>query len=470
MQRLSVFVGDFDLAAATAMAADAGLDEFDAVDRLDSLIAKSLVELSDTTSVSRYRLLETIREYAAEQLYRAANTERARDAHASHYLAIGRELFATLATPRDFEALEQLRIDTPNLTAGLRWSLDCDRVADVLGFFADAGWIDSGLAPFALLYEFGAIGAEAFSREGIEEMRGYQDVLCHAARRAIGDGDVERLRQVVIAGDRVESPSASLCQMRQAEAFFRADFPAAIVHGKAAVEAARQAGDLACWASMLGLLYVAEAGLGEDPDGALAHAEEAVAVARQSPATSALLNPLMMLSGALLRIDPDRAVATAEECIRLDRTYRKAWSTICVAYAATVRLETGEVEPGLVLWRDVLRQLHWSGEIFHISLQLPNLAESLAAIDPTAALELTAIAGVIGSYFVFDGLAGYPRLTQTVEELGPDVVQAARVRSETRSYDESMQYVFDSIDNLIAATTGSAKRDRTSPAAIKRRR
>ena len=75
LQRLSVFVGDFDLAAATAMAADAGLDEFDAVDRLDSLIAKSLVELSDTTTVSRYRLLETIREYAAEQLYRAANTD-----------------------------------------------------------------------------------------------------------------------------------------------------------------------------------------------------------------------------------------------------------------------------------------------------------------------------------------------------------------------------------------------------------
>ena len=48
LQRLSVFVGDFDLAAATAMAADAGLDEFDAVDRLGSLVAKSLVERSDT--------------------------------------------------------------------------------------------------------------------------------------------------------------------------------------------------------------------------------------------------------------------------------------------------------------------------------------------------------------------------------------------------------------------------------------
>ena len=78
LQRLSVFVGDFDLAAATAMAADAGLDEFDAVDRLDSLIAKSLVELSDTTTVTRYRLLETIREYAAEQLYRCREHERER--------------------------------------------------------------------------------------------------------------------------------------------------------------------------------------------------------------------------------------------------------------------------------------------------------------------------------------------------------------------------------------------------------
>ena len=196
--------------------------------------------------------------------------------------------------------------------------------------------------------------------------------------------------------------------MRQAEAFFRADFPAAIVHGKAAVEAARQAGDLACWASMLGLLYVAEAGLGEDPDGALAHAEEAVAVARQSPATSALLNPLMMLSGALLRIDPDRAVATADECIRLDRTYRKAWSTICVAYAATVRLEAGESSPDSS-----------SGATSSASSTGPARSSTSRCSSPTwpsrwppsireAALELTAIAGVIGSYFVFDGLAGYP--------------------------------------------------------------
>ena len=127
LQRLSVFVGDFDLAAATAMGADAGLDEFDAVDRLVSLIAKSLVEHSDAATVSRYRLLETIREYAAEQLDTAANTTRARDAHAAHYLTAGRELFAMLDTARDFEALEQLRIDTPNLTAGLRWLLGSDR-------------------------------------------------------------------------------------------------------------------------------------------------------------------------------------------------------------------------------------------------------------------------------------------------------------------------------------------------------
>ena len=180
LQRLSVFVGDFDLAAATAMAADAGLDEFDAVDRLGSLIAKSLVELSDTTTVSRYRLLETIREYAAEQLYRARTRTRARDAHASHYLAIGRELFAMLATPRDFEALEQLRIDTrtsPLACAGRSTAIGSptsSRSSPTPGGSTVASRC------FVLLYEFGAIGVEAFSREGIEEMRGIR--MCCAMR------------------------------------------------------------------------------------------------------------------------------------------------------------------------------------------------------------------------------------------------------------------------------------------------
>ena len=194
LQWLSVFVGDFDLAAATAVAAGAGIEEFDAVDRLGSLVAKSLVEHSETAGASRYRLLETIRQYAAEQLDAEGNgAERARDAHAAHYLAVGRELFAMLDTPRDFEALERLRVETPNLAAALRWLLDSDRLPEVLGFFADAGWVDSSLLPFVSMDELGRVADDALGRHGAGEARGYLDALFYSCLRAFHVGDWDRV-------------------------------------------------------------------------------------------------------------------------------------------------------------------------------------------------------------------------------------------------------------------------------------
>src|SRR5207244_5221343 len=125
-----------------------------------------------------------------------------------------------------------------------------------LGFFAEVGWIDSGLVPFVLLDEFGRLADDVLGWQGVEQMRGYQDALFYAGVRAVYVGDVERLQQVVRSGDTVESPSAGLLQMRQAEALFRGDFVAAVSFGEAAVEAARQADDRACRANMLALLYM----------------------------------------------------------------------------------------------------------------------------------------------------------------------------------------------------------------------
>ena len=94
---------------------------------------------------------------------------------------------------------------------------------------------------------------------------------------------------------------------------------------------------------LLSLLALAE--IAVDPEPALAHVEEAVAVARACPATSALVYPLCQLSvvsGRPAR-DPDRALAAAEECIRLDRSHRKVWSTLSEFAAARLRVDRGEV-------------------------------------------------------------------------------------------------------------------------------
>ena len=66
--RLSVFVGGFDLGAAEAVCGSDGIEEIEVVDLLDSLVDKSLVIVDDASGQLRYRMLETVRAFAAERL------------------------------------------------------------------------------------------------------------------------------------------------------------------------------------------------------------------------------------------------------------------------------------------------------------------------------------------------------------------------------------------------------------------
>ena len=72
--RLSVFPGDFDLNAAEATCAGSGLPREVIVDRLDGLVAKSVISARPETPVARYQMLETIRQYGRELLTRAGLT------------------------------------------------------------------------------------------------------------------------------------------------------------------------------------------------------------------------------------------------------------------------------------------------------------------------------------------------------------------------------------------------------------
>jgi predicted ATPase/class 3 adenylate cyclase/DNA-binding winged helix-turn-helix (wHTH) protein len=450
-QRLSVCVGDFDLAAVTALAADAGLDEVDAVDRLGSLIAKSLVEYSDTSTVSRYRLLETIREYASDQLERAGCTVGPRDAHAAHYLAVGRELFAMLETARDFEALDRLGLETTNLVAGLRWLLATDHAGEVLAFFADCGWTDSGLLPFVLVDELGRVADEALQRSEVSDAPGYLAALSYVGERAFTVGDWERFQYVVSIGNEADPTSPLLLDNRLGDAGMRGDFASGISIGRTTIEQARGAANRRWLSYMLSLLALVESNV--DLEQAVNDAEEAVAIARRSPATSTLIYPLFILTVVLAaqQRDPDRALAAAEECIHLDHTQRRSWSTGSEAEVAKIRVNRGEIATGLRRWRDVLRRLDWSGELGQLAIQVPAIGNSIAGIDPTFALELGAIAesGAILHVSALDNPGGWERLFDTALELGADAVHDARSRAATMTYDEAMSYVFENLERLI---------------------
>jgi len=90
LARLSVFAGGFDLAAAEAVCGTDPLDSADFVDLLSSLVEKSLVMSDEQSDRGRYRMLETIRDYARQKLELAADAGTIVRRHCEHYFELAK--------------------------------------------------------------------------------------------------------------------------------------------------------------------------------------------------------------------------------------------------------------------------------------------------------------------------------------------------------------------------------------------
>ncbi|MFD5965530.1 BTAD domain-containing putative transcriptional regulator [Streptomyces sp. NPDC060311] len=117
--RLSVFAGGCDLAAAEAVCGPAALDA------LGSLVDKSLVVAAPVTDRGtgdgmRYRLLETVAEYAGERLDEAGARPAAARAHLTYYRELARTTDPLLRGPQQLAAIERLEREYENLRTALR--------------------------------------------------------------------------------------------------------------------------------------------------------------------------------------------------------------------------------------------------------------------------------------------------------------------------------------------------------------
>ncbi len=139
MRRLSVFAGGFELEAAEAICAAGVIGALDVLDLLGSLVDKSLV-LTERTTVEggesvRYRLLESVRQYAAQELFKSASEDELtaiRDRHAAFYLRLGQEAGPALTGRRQGHWLRRLDAEWENLRAAFGHLADGGRTGDVL--------------------------------------------------------------------------------------------------------------------------------------------------------------------------------------------------------------------------------------------------------------------------------------------------------------------------------------------------
>lgn len=116
-RRLAVFHDGFTLSAAEAVG---GSGDVDVLDGLTSLAEKSLIQRVPGEN-DRYQMLETIREYALEQLEASDEAKRVRDAHAKWALRIAEGGRSEPLLPEDRDWLERMEADHANLRAALEW-------------------------------------------------------------------------------------------------------------------------------------------------------------------------------------------------------------------------------------------------------------------------------------------------------------------------------------------------------------
>ncbi|HEX4558807.1 MAG TPA: LuxR C-terminal-related transcriptional regulator [Mycobacterium sp.] len=120
-RRLAVFAGGFDLDAAMAVGADSEIERYQLIDQLGLLVDKSLVAADDTGAGMRYRLLETVRQYAQEKLGDSGEAGVVRTRHRDYYAAGAAGLDSDVHAAGE-QLLEWTQTEMDNLRAAFAWS------------------------------------------------------------------------------------------------------------------------------------------------------------------------------------------------------------------------------------------------------------------------------------------------------------------------------------------------------------
>jgi non-specific serine/threonine protein kinase len=142
---LAVFSGGW-----TFEAAESVVGEIEAMDGLSGLVNKSLVQVEEKDGESRFRYLETIRQYAMEKLLESGENVDARDRHLAHFLEVSRRAEEHFVTPQRLMWINRLEVEHDNLRSALGWALEgnpasaLQMVCSLAGFWLSRRYMTEG--------------------------------------------------------------------------------------------------------------------------------------------------------------------------------------------------------------------------------------------------------------------------------------------------------------------------------------
>lgn len=387
--RLAVFRGTFDLEATEAICTGGIVDDLDVVDLLDRLVDKSMVLTFDAGATSRFRMLETLRQFAESKLAERGESDEYRDRHVAHFLAFVDEWGPQNRSADQRAVVARLLTERPNVNAMLDRLADAGRWSEIAAVTEVLGGFWSTMAPedgrrWCLLLEPHLDQLEVPTRirylafgSYILMNSGFPVDACRYATRAIAEADAAGHDvppepyyalswNARMAGRYQESVDLARTGMALAE---RSGVPwigvvirmqcipaLAVVDPEAAVADATTTVGLAEELGVPTFLAAAEFGLGE----ALTHA------GRRAEAEMHLAKSVELARGNVLHIeisasvvrgildadgDPDAALAQLRHAIDLGERHAVMPEMLATAYeaVAVIWLDAGRVEDAAIL-------------------------------------------------------------------------------------------------------------------------
>ncbi len=437
LARLAVFAGGATLEAAEAVCGGEGIDPDMVFELLAALVARSLVVAEEHGPQTRYRLLETIRQYAEERLEAAGQAQQWRARHAGYYAGLLTRVRDHVHDPQD-EVFWATRLTTEqdNLLAAWSWAIGTSNLDTAFSILA-------GFAPVEVRSTYPLLlpGEAALELPGAAGHPGYPLALAvsavFASNRVDVTGAEELCRRAANANARWATPDwrveATVRATRSNIAFANGAFADAARLSEQGADLARAGGDLAdasvelTYATSYHLLI-------DDAPAAVPLARQALALARQTGAPALIATGLLALGAAVAGTDPEQARA----CLRESRQLSAALghhSAIDLLWATAIAFLLGDQAATLELGRRAIRGLQWAGRI-RMALVLYMIAGALLTTRPDAA---AIIQGAAEAYVVESPTFALlsPALTAS---LGQERARELRARGAGMDWDQAVAY------------------------------
>jgi len=208
-RRLAALLGGFDFKAAQTVASDGQIERFQVLDLLTLLVDKSLVVADDSRGRTRYRLLETVRQYALEKLGESGEADSVRSRHRDYYTAMAAVLDAPAG--RDYEqCLVQAEIEIDNLRAAFGWSRENSDVEPALALASSLQplWEARGRVREGLVWFDAALADLDAQRPGVAAAVRARALADKAVLDAyLGVDSLDQAEQAVAIGRDVDDPA-----------------------------------------------------------------------------------------------------------------------------------------------------------------------------------------------------------------------------------------------------------------------